>query len=90
VSGGVCDLQRSGYRCAHVSESSKPITFRFVRRPASSVVPLPRHESSTVSASLEYVRIRYSNNATGFWVGWVLLSRLLLAIVMTLVGYLVP
>ena len=43
--------------------------FLLVFKHAIAVVPLPMQLSNTVSPSLVYVFIKYSNNATGFCVG---------------------
>src|SRR5699024_7367970 len=56
---------------------------------AIAVVPLPIQLSSTVSPSFEYVLIRYSKSATGFWVGWMFLL-IDLFIFKTLLGFLYP
>ena len=44
---------------------SIPMNSRFVWRQATPVVPLPIQQSRTVSPSSVYVRIRYSQSATG-------------------------
>ena len=60
-----------------------------VFKQAIAVVPEPIQLSKTVSPLLVYVLIRYSNKATGFWVGCI---KLLLGFLNTCteVGYLVP
>ena len=56
---------------------------------AIAVVPLPMQLSKTISPSFVYVFMRYSNNATGFWVGCCPFTFAFL-IVITLLGNLYP
>src|SRR5699024_12782641 len=65
----LCLLIRSLAISKYPLSNSNPMKLRLLFRHAIAVVPLPIQLSNTVSPSVVYVLIRYSNNSVDFCVG---------------------